>query len=106
VASPECVSAASCRAAPAIQPTIFGSPSSATFFGLGNITGATVGLTPKTKAKPLTRKQQLAKALKVCKKRRGAKRHACEARAREQFATVKKATSSVKRAGNKQGAGR
>ena len=33
----ECVSAASCRAAPMVQPSIYGSPSSATFSGAGNV---------------------------------------------------------------------
>jgi hypothetical protein len=35
--SPECVTAEGCRAAPEPQPAIFGSPSSATFKGIGNV---------------------------------------------------------------------
>ncbi len=36
---PSCVTADACRAAPSLQPAIYGAPSSATFSGIGNVTG-------------------------------------------------------------------
>ncbi len=64
VAPPECSSGDSCKAAPSLQPTIFGAPSSATFSGSGNITSAAgEGVsTPKgAKKKPHSKRKRKAK---------------------------------------------
>jgi hypothetical protein len=80
---PPCDTGDSCRAAPSPQPGIFGAPSSATFAGAGNLaTGASSAVRPK--AKPLTRAQKLAKALKACHKdTRRARRRGCEQQAKK-----------------------
>ncbi len=96
---PACVTADSCRAAPTSQPSIFGSPSSATFSGQGNI-ASPPGAPPKAK---LTRAQQLAKALKSCRskyKKQKKRRVSCEAQARKRYGpkqVAKKAKQKAKR---------
>jgi hypothetical protein len=78
---PPCASSDACRAAPAPQPEIFGAPASSTFSGVGNLTPP-----PVVKAKPPTRAQLLAKALKACKKQRSAKARAkCIKKARARY---------------------
>jgi NHL repeat len=63
-------------------------PGSLTFHGPGNQTQAAA---VKAKAKPLTRAQKLAKALKVCKtKKNRQKRATCAKTARKNFGPVKK----------------
>jgi hypothetical protein len=85
VQPPACDTSESCKAAESPQPAIFGSPSSETFFGAGNITPSTEPAVAK-KSVALTRAQKLAKALDVChKKTKRAKRAACERKARKQL---------------------
>jgi hypothetical protein len=87
-APPPCVTAESCRAAPTLQPTIFGAPASATVSGAGDVP-ATPTVSSK-KAKPLTRAQRLSKALKACRvKRSGRRRAVCEAEAHKKYGPVK-----------------
>ncbi|HEY3864897.1 MAG TPA: hypothetical protein VGL54_02280 [Solirubrobacteraceae bacterium] len=88
VAPPECTTADACRAASTPQPTIFGAPSSATFSGAGNPAPAPTA-TVKAKAKPLTRAQELAKALKACKKKPKKKRTVCEKQGRKRYGASK-----------------
>jgi hypothetical protein len=80
-----CASAAACRAAPAPQPSIFGPPSSATFFGPGNL----VPEAPAKRAvKPLTAAQKLAAKLHACRKRyphSKRRRGSCERAARRAY---------------------
>ncbi len=84
---PPCETEASCRAAPSPQPSIFGAPASATFSGAGNVLSPPAGSAVKAKAKPLTRAQKLAAALRACgKKRDKGKRVACERAARKRYA--------------------
>lgn len=84
VAVPPCTNTDSCRAAPTPQPALFGAPSSATFAGSGNTPPSTVVVAAK--AKPLTKTQLLARALKSCKKyRKAGKRRICEAKARRAY---------------------
>ncbi|MGA8363289.1 MAG: hypothetical protein WB709_02080 [Solirubrobacteraceae bacterium] len=96
----KCGSATTCRAAPAVQPPIYGAPSSATFAGAGNVMSEMSA--PGTPKKPgptveKVRKERLRKALKVCKKRHGkGKRVACERKARARYA-VKASRLSVRR---------
>ena len=82
---PQCTTTDACRAAPSPQPAIFGSPSSATFSGAGNTTPAPAAAAVKPKAKPLTRAQKLAAALRACRKKRKRTRAACEAQARSKY---------------------
>jgi hypothetical protein len=89
VASPPCEEGESCKAAPSPQPPIFGAPPSATFNGAGNITPTVAKVVPEPKAKPLTRAQKLAKALKVCKEKAKGKRASCEKAARKAYGPVK-----------------
>ena len=81
---PACTSAEACRAAPTPQPGSFGAPSSATFSGLGNTVPGSG--TSAVKAKPLTRAQKLARALKTCKKE--TKEKASSVRKRAQRSTA------------------
>jgi NHL repeat len=93
--SPPCTTEASCKAAPTPQPSIFGAPASSTFQGLGNPGAAAV---VKAKAKPLTRAQKLAAALKVCKKDRSkAKRAKCEKIAHKNYGPLKRAKKKGKK---------
>ncbi len=88
--TPECVSAASCRAAPAGQPSLFGAPASATFSGAGNLAPAAPAEV-KLKAKgSLTRAQKLARALRACRvrargRRKSRRRAGCEVAARKRY---------------------
>jgi hypothetical protein len=82
VSPPPCTSGDSCKAAPSPQPAIFGPTPSATFNGIGNVTGTPM----KTVAvKSLTNAQKLVRALKVCRKKRGRARGVCERKARKRY---------------------
>lgn len=84
VAPPPCETSDSCKPAPSPQPTIFGSPSSATFSGAGNVT--VQGPAPAAKARVLTRAQKLAQALRACGRLKAKhKRLACQQRARRTY---------------------
>jgi hypothetical protein len=107
---PPCETEASCKAAPEPQPGIFGSPSSATFSGPGNLTpscssgsssssGSGCGSKPPpgpscssslgAPSTKCTKKQNLTKALATCKRKypHNKKKHAsCEATARHKYA--------------------
>jgi hypothetical protein len=92
VTPPPCSSGEACKPAPTSQPSIFGAPASATFSGAGNL--APLSVTPKASAKPLTRAQELAKALKACRKDKSkAKRSSCEKQARKRYGPKPKAKS-------------
>jgi hypothetical protein len=76
-----------CQGVPA-PPPVFVTPSSVTFSGVGNFpppTEAAPAAKAKSKAKTPTRAQKLAKSLKACHKKEGAKRASCEASARKRF---------------------
>jgi hypothetical protein len=90
---PACSTADSCRPAVSGQPSIFGTPASATFSGEGNIP-------PPRPARGvvLTRAERLKSALKACRiKHNARKRRACEKQARAKYgakkATTEKATA-------------
>ncbi len=92
---------------PAPQAPLFATSASATFSGTGN--GATHEVLPsKTKAPPKpTRAQQLARALKACRKL--AKKHrriACEAQARKRYGPRSKAKHSSKKPSSHRGGAR
>jgi hypothetical protein len=96
--SSTCSSSTSCQGASS-QQTGFGSPASATLSGSGNIQAQ--GVLP-IKVTKLTRAQQLAKALKACRKlKRKNRRLACERSARKKYGpkkTSKGAKKSSRRA--------
>jgi WD40-like Beta Propeller Repeat len=87
-----CDNGDSCKAPPTPQPAIYGAPASATFSGPGNPVPATPAVV-KPKSKPLTRAQELAKALKLCAKdKQKSKRAKCEKQAKQKYGpTTKKA---------------
>jgi hypothetical protein len=92
----ECVSLSTCRPAPSAQPSIFGAPASATFFGPANL--APVASPPAPAPKPQTpaqlRAKALAKALRVCRRRHGSARRACERRARARYGPARSSRSA------------
>jgi hypothetical protein len=66
---PPCVTADACRAAPSPQPSIFGSPSSATFSGAGNVGPPSVQAKAKLKSKPAKCKKGSVKKRGKCVKK-------------------------------------
>jgi DNA-binding beta-propeller fold protein YncE len=79
---PPCETADSCKAAPSLQPEIFGAPASALFSGLGNV------LSPLPVVKARSKAERLAEVLKSCSKRfvhSKKRRRGCESKARRQF---------------------
>jgi hypothetical protein len=80
---PRCSTGDSCKPAPSPQPESFGSPASATFAGVGNVTASASKPTPQPKG--LTRAQRLSRALKPCHRKRGARRRRCERKARSRY---------------------
>jgi DNA-binding beta-propeller fold protein YncE len=88
---PVCTTTDSCRAAPSVQPSVFGSPSSATFSGAANVTPASTTPVVKAKTKPLSRVQKLARARKACHARKSKrKRKVCESQARKKYGSSAK----------------
>jgi hypothetical protein len=97
VSPPVCSTGDSCKAAPSPQPPVFGSPSSATFSGAGNVVPP--GVAPVLKARSLTRTQKLGQALRACRRTHGrAQRSVCERRARKRYGIGKsrKANATTK----------
>ncbi len=78
-----------CQGPPNV-PSPLTPPASATFTGLGNAAPSAEPEQVKPEAKPLTRGQKLALALKACRQRPKKKRAACEKQARKQYAPAKK----------------
>lgn len=100
---PPCTTADSCRAAVSPQPPIFGSPPSATFSGLGNVSLVPIKA-DKAKHKPHKHKSHKHKSHK--RKRNKRKRHKAKASAgRKVKTTVKsKAAAGANQAGARRGA--
>jgi hypothetical protein len=91
---PPCETADSCKAAPSLQPEIFGAPASALFSGLGNVLPP-----PITVVKTRSKAERLAEVLKGCSKRFAhskKRRRVCESKARRQFG-AKKASGGKRR---------
>jgi hypothetical protein len=82
-----------CRGSSAPTP-VFGTPSSVTFSGAGNLAPPAEEPKPVVKPKPepktLTRAQQLTAALKACNKRPKRQRARCEAQAHKRYGTKAK----------------
>jgi hypothetical protein len=84
VPPPVCSTGDSCKAAPSPQPALFGSPSSATFSGAGNVTPA--GVARMVRSRSATRARKLARALRACQKRKSRAQHAaCVRNARKRY---------------------
>lgn len=84
VSPPACTNAESCRAAPSPQPSIFGSPASATFSGAGNVSSAAKPV-PKSTTTDQARVQKLRRALAACRKRPRRAQRSCRAKARSRY---------------------
>jgi hypothetical protein len=78
-----------CQGPPNV-PSPLTPPASATFSGPGNAAPPAEPEQVKSKAKPLTRGQELAQALRACRKKPKKERAACERQARKQYARAKK----------------
>jgi hypothetical protein len=88
VLPPVCDTGDACKAAPTPQPAVFGSPSSATFAGAGNVVS---GVSKRgVSAKGLTRAQKLVRALRACRKWRGRRRASCVRHAKARYAAGKR----------------
>ncbi len=93
--SPPACTGTGCQGVPS-PPPLFATPPSATFSGVGNFPPSSPPAPAvKPKAKPLTRAQKLAKALKACKAKPKKKRAACEAQARKSYGAKSKAKKSA-----------
>jgi hypothetical protein len=104
-APPECTGGG-CQGVPSTPP-IFATPPSLTYNGVGNFEPAKAATPAKAKAKPLTRAQKLASALRKCKKEPKKKRAACEKQAKRKYrAKASKVPSSKKRGSVKKSSGR
>jgi WD40-like Beta Propeller Repeat len=91
---PACSTGDACKPSPSPQPPIFGSPSSATFSGAGNITPSGSGSVVKPRS--LTRVQKLAHALRTCHRKRGKRRGACERQAHARYSVKRSSKASTK----------
>jgi hypothetical protein len=96
---PTCADAESCRAAPSPQPSIFGSPASATFSSAGNSTPPPAA-TSKSKTAAQLRAEKLKRALAVCRRKKpGRARRTCEAKARKTHGRIRTAAKARKSSG-------
>ncbi len=82
----------SCQTPAGAAPTL-APPSSSTFNGAGNL--APPPTTSLVKPKVLTNAQKLARALRVCRRKHGKRRRACERAARKAFAASHRANRST-----------
>ena len=97
VSPPACTTSDSCRAAPGVQPSLFGPPPSATFAGAGNLAPPA----SKPAVKHLTKTQQLSRALNSCHKRYGKsriRRVKCERQAHVRYGARKSRASRSRKA--------
>ncbi|MGD0452860.1 MAG: hypothetical protein ABSB69_04625 [Solirubrobacteraceae bacterium] len=98
-AAAPCASLATCRSMLATPPVPI-APASVSVSGSGNLAPVAEAPPAPIKPKPLTRAQQLAKALKACKAKKNKKKRAtCETQARKQYGPPHKAKKSAKRGG-------
>jgi hypothetical protein len=91
--SPPACSGTGCQGVPSAPP-LFATPPSVTFNGVGNFEPPPPAPAVKPKAKPLTRAQKLANALKACRKKPKKKRAACKTQAKKSYGTKSKAKKS------------
>ncbi len=90
-------SGAGCQGVPPAPP-IFATPASTTFEGVGNFPPPGTPVEAKSKkAKPPTRAQKLAKALKACRGKPARKRAACTRQARKHYRVKSKAAPRTRK---------
>jgi hypothetical protein len=101
VQTEECKSAEACKP-PAGEPPVESFPASAAFSGAGNLTAPLEVKPPVEKPAPrkLTRAQELAKALKACRKQVKRKRAGCVKQAHRRYGPIKQ-KAKRKRSGKK-----
>jgi hypothetical protein len=76
--------------APVGPAPVLGAPASAMFAGPGNLSPSPAAVTPKKQTAAEIKAEQLAKALKQCRKaKKKANRTSCEKRARQKYGTAK-----------------
>jgi len=85
-----------CQGSASEVPSFSLATSAQSAFGGNLLPPATQSLAFKTKAKPLTRAQKLAKALKSCKAKPKQKRRACESQARKKYGAKANKSSAKK----------
>jgi hypothetical protein len=83
-----------CRLIGAGAP-VFGTPQSNAFYGAGDSVPPPP-VKPKPVVKKLSRAQELARALKTCRKERGRRRASCDAQARKRFGVGKASKSGTR----------
>jgi DNA-binding beta-propeller fold protein YncE len=101
-----CETTRSCKPGSTQPPTIQTPPTAAPAAGLATPQALTPTPTsaPRSRPKPLTRAQQLAKALRACRKTKSKhRRQACERSARKHFGPKRKAKSNAHRARHVEG---
>ncbi len=86
---PTCATTTACEPPPTPQPSVFGAPSSETFYGAGNRASGLAAGKPPVTARKRTRSQRLAAALSACRRGPRRERRACETRARARYAPPK-----------------
>jgi hypothetical protein len=96
VAPPSCLGEA-CQGISSGLPS-FGSATSSGFPASGNLTPPAISVATfrQSKPKPLTRSQQLARALRACKGKPKKKRAACKSQARKKYGSKAKAKKTAK----------
>jgi hypothetical protein len=91
VPPPPCDTGESCKPAQSPQPALFGSPSSATFAGVGNV--ASNSAAAPVKRRSSVRSQKLSRALRACARRKNRKRRiACQHAAKRRYARTSTAS--------------
>ncbi len=93
-----CTTGDACKPSPTPQPSIYGSPASATFSGAGNITPS-ASPPSVVRSKSLTRSQRLARALRACRRKRGTARAGCERAARRRYGPGRSRKANVRTGG-------
>jgi hypothetical protein len=96
VGEPACTGT-DCQGTPAAAPT-FATPPSVTYNGVGNFPPPAPATHVTTRAKPLSRAQKLAGALKTCRRKpKGHRRAVCEAQARKRYGPLTKRKAAKKK---------
>ena len=99
-----CSSSDTCLPPSSPQPGVFGAAGSATFSGPGNVVEPA---TVKGATKPETRAQKLAKALRLCRKKKVKRRRvSCERVARQRYGPLKAKKGAAGKVGGERRAGR
>jgi WD40-like Beta Propeller Repeat len=80
-----------CLGVPAAPPALAGAGSTVAAGG-GNLSQVVPSVVVKTRVKPLTRAEMLARALRVCRRESRRRRGVCEVRARRRYAVVSRAS--------------